>query len=82
MGHPFVIRKKVNPQDREGPQKWYAVTKSGAPMDEEIMTKMATEDTTIADVELAAAAKLIAKWVYNQLIQGKRAKIPCMAVIS
>ena len=54
------MRKKPNPLDKQAPKKWYAVTKSGA----------------IADVELAAAAKLIAKWVYNQLIQGKRAKIP------
>ena len=76
MGYPYVMRKKPNPLDKQAPKKWYAVTKSGAPMDEEIMTNMATEDTTIADVELAAAAKLIAKWVYNQLIQGKRAKIP------
>lgn len=39
------------------------------------MSQMATEDTTIADVELEASAKLIARWIKNQLLQGKRAKI-------
>lgn len=40
------------------------------------MTRMATEDTTIADFELAAAAKLIGKFIHNQVIQGKRVRIP------
>lgn len=40
------------------------------------MTRMATEDTTVADVELSAAAKLIGKFIYNQIIQGKRVRIP------
>lgn len=40
------------------------------------MTRMATEDTTVADIELAAAAKLIGKFIYNQSIQGKRVRIP------
>ena len=76
MGYPFVLHKKNNLQDKQGTKKWYATAKSGTPVDEEIMTKMATEDTTMADVELAAAAKLIARWVHNQIVQGKRAKIP------
>lgn len=76
MPYPFILQKKKNPLDKDAPEKWHVVAKSGAPMDEEIMTKMATEDTTMADVELAAAAKLIGRWVHNQLIQGKRAKIP------
>lgn len=36
---------------------------------------MATEDTTIADVELEASVKLIARWIKNQLLLGKRTKI-------
>ena len=40
------------------------------------MTRMATEDTTVADFELSAAAKLIGKFIHNQAVQGKRVRVP------
>lgn len=76
MGYPFTLQQKPDPNDRQGPKKWYAVPRSGSPVSEKNMTRMATEDTTVADIELQAAAKLIGKWIHNQVIQGKRVKIP------
>lgn len=75
MGTPYKLLKRKNPQDRQAPSKWYAVPKTGGPMDEDVMSQMATADTTMADFELEGAAKLISKWIYNQFMNGKRAKV-------
>lgn len=72
----YKLQKKRNPARRDDPAKWYAVPKTGTPMKEKVMTRMATESTTVEDVELVASAKLISKQIYNQLIQGKRVKVP------
>lgn len=76
MGTPYKLLKRKNPQDREAAAKWYAVPKTGGPADESVMSRLATEDTTMADFELEGASKLISKWIYNQIMNGKRAKIP------
>ena len=76
MGAPYKLQRKRNPQKPNEPKKWFAVPKTGTPVKEKVMTRMATEDTTFADVELAASAKLISKFIYNQAIQGKRVRIP------
>ena len=76
MGVPYKLTRKKNPLNRQETGKWYAVPKSGKAMKEKVMTRMATEDTTFADVELAASAKLISKFIHNQAIQGKRVRIP------
>ena len=76
MSIQYKLQRKKNPQKRTEPGKWYAMPKTGEPVKEEMMTRMATEDTTVADVELMAAAKLIGKFIHNQTIQGKRVKIP------
>ena len=76
MGTPYKLLKRKNPQDREAAAKWYAVPKTGGPADENVMSRLATEDTTMADFELEGASKLISKWIYNQIMNGKRAKIP------
>lgn len=75
MATPYTLQKKKNPQDKSAAPKWYAVPISSSPMDEDTMTKAATQDTTFSDVELAAAAKLLARFVLSQLLQGKRARI-------
>ena len=76
MGVSYKLARKRNPLNRQETGKWYAVPKSGKAMKEKVMTRMATEDTTFADVELAASAKLISKFIHNQAIQGKRVRIP------
>ena len=76
MAVPYKLQRKRNPQKPTEPGQWHAVPKTGTPEKEKFMTRMATEDTTVADIELAAAAKLIGKFIYNQSIQGKRVRIP------
>lgn len=76
MTQQYKLIKKKNPQRRDDPAKWYAVPKSSEPMDEDTATKAATKDTTFSDVEVAAAAKLLARFVMSQLQMGKRARIP------
>lgn len=76
MGVPYKLQRKRNPQKPAEPGQWHAVPRTGGPVKESIMTRMATEDTTVADVELAAAARLIGKFIHNQAVQGKRVRIP------
>ena len=70
------MQRKRNPQKPKEPGKWHAVPKTGKAVKEKIMTRIATEDTTMADFELIAASKLIGKFIHNQTIQGKRVRIP------
>ena len=76
MGVPYKLQRRRNPQKPDEPGQWHAVPKTGKAVDEKIMTRMATDDTTMADFELSSAAKLIGKFIHNQTIQGKRVRIP------
>ena len=76
MGVPYKLQRRRNPLKPDEPGDWHAVPKTGKAVNEKIMTRMATEDTTVADIELAAAAKLIGKFIHNQTVQGKRVRIP------
>ena len=70
------MQRRRNPQKPDEPGQWHAVPTTGKAVDEKIMTRMATDDTTMADFELSSAAKLIGKFIHNQTIQGKRVRIP------
>lgn len=70
------MQRKKNPQKRTEPGKWYAVPKTGTPVEDKVMSRMATADTTVADFELEGSAKLISKWLYTQFMNGKRARVP------
>lgn len=76
MSLSYKLQKKKNPQRRDDPAKWYAVPKNGTPMDEKSMTRSATESTTVEDVELLASSRLISKHIRNELLAGKRVRIP------
>ena len=76
MAVPYKLQRKKNPQKPQEQGKWYAVPKTGKAVNEKIMTRIATEDTTMADFELLAAAKVIGKFIHNQTVQGKKVKIP------
>ena len=76
MGVPYKLQRRRNPLKPTEPGQWHAVPKTGKAVKEKVMTRMATEDTTVADVELIAAAKLIGKFIHNQTIQGKRVRVP------
>ena len=73
---PYKLQRRRSPQQPDDPGEWHAVPKTGKPEKENVMTRLATEDTTVADFELLAAAKVIGRFLYNQTIQGKRVKIP------
>lgn len=65
MGVPYRLRRKTNPQKPAAPGKWYAVPKTGKAVDEKIMTRRTTEDTTVSGFELSAEAKLAGKSIHT-----------------
>ncbi len=72
----YKLIKKVNPQKRQEPGKWYATPKSETPLSGKAMTRAATANTTTAPIEMEAALELLAKFVPQQLQQGHTVKIP------
>ena len=72
----YKLIKKVNPQKRQEPGKWYATPKSETPLLGKAMTHAATANTTTAPIEMEAALELLAKFVHQQLQQGHTVKIP------
>ena len=71
----YKLIKKVNPQKRQEPGKWYATPKSETPLSGKAMTHAATANTTTAPIEMEAALELLAKFVPQQLQQGHTVKI-------
>ena len=76
MPTKYILQQKINPQKKNDPKKWFAVPVSEDPLDEEAMTRAASEDTTYNDVELGGASKLIARHVAGQLLNGQRSRVP------
>ena len=72
----YKLIKKVNPQKRQEPGKWYATPKSETPLSGKAMTCAATANTTTAPIEMEASLELLAKFVPQQLQQGHTVKIP------
>ena len=72
----YKLIKKVNPQKRQEPCKWYATPKSETPLSGKAMTCAATANTTTAPIEMEASLELLAKFVPQQLQQGHTVKIP------
>lgn len=72
----YKLIKKVNPQKRQEPGKWYATPKSETPLSGKAMTRAATANTTTAPIEMEASLELLAKFVPQQLQQGHTVKIP------
>lgn len=48
----YKLIKKVNPQKRQEPGKWYATPKSETPLSGKAMTCAATANTTTAPIEM------------------------------
>ena len=72
----YKLIKKVNPQKRQEPGKWYATPKREHPHTGKAMTCAATANTTTAPIEMEASLELLAKFVPQQLQQGHTVKIP------
>ncbi len=72
-----LVRKNSEPGKKEGGlKKWYAVPKSSTAQTGKQMTKAATENTTVAPIEMEAALELLAKYVPQQIAQGHTVHIP------
>lgn len=71
-----LVQKNSDPRSQSGTKKWYAVPKSAAAQTGKQMTKAATENTTLAPIEMEAAMDLLAKYVPQQIAQGHTVHIP------
>lgn len=76
MAVNYKLVQKRNPVKPEDPKKWYAVPKSATAQTGKQMTKAATENTTVAPIEMEASLDLLAKYVPKQLVQGHTVHIP------
>lgn len=48
----YKLVKKINPQDKAAPKKWYAIPISEVPQNVKAMTRAAIENTTTAPIEI------------------------------
>ena len=63
--YKYKLVKKINPQDKEAPKKWYAIPISEVPQTVKAMTRAATENTTTAPIEMEAALELLGRHAFN-----------------
>lgn len=73
--YKYKLVKKINPMDRKAEKKWYAVPVSEVAQTVKAMTRMATENTTTAPVEMEAALDLLGKHARHQLQQGHTVRL-------
>lgn len=71
-----LVKKSTDPSHRDSPKKWYARTRSSAPLPVKAMSRAATRNTTLAPIELEAALDLLANFIPGQLLQGHTVRIP------
>ena len=64
------------PRDKSAPKKWYGTTQSETPLSGKAMTKAATQNTTLAPIELEAALDLLGNFIPQQLLQGHTVTLP------
>lgn len=76
MAVSYKLVQKRNPVKPDDPKKWYAVPKSATAQTGKQMTKAATENTTVAPIEMEASLDLLAKYVPKQIAQGHTVHIP------
>ena len=65
-----------DPRDKSAPKKWYGTTQSETPLSGKAMTKAATQNTTLAPIELEAALDLLGNFIPQQLLQGHTVTLP------
>ena len=76
MSVKFNLIERANPNNPEGPKKWYAVPSSESPMTGKAMTRAATANTSTAAIEMEAAMEHLAAFIPQQLLQGHTVKVP------
>ena len=60
--YKFKLIKKINPQDKSAPKKWYAVPISESPQSFRETARRATQNTTISAMELETAIDLLGSY--------------------
>lgn len=73
--YKYKLVKKINPQKRQDPKKWYAIPLSEVPQTVKAMTRAATENTSTAPIEMEASLDLLGKYARQQLQQGHTVRI-------
>lgn len=68
--YKYKLMKKVNPQNRTAPKKWYATPIGEQAESVKAMTRAATENTTTAPIEMEGAFQLLSAYAKQQLQQG------------
>ena len=71
-----VYEKSSDPRDKSAPKKWYGTTQSETPLSGKAMTRAATQNTTLAPIELEAALDLLGNFIPQQLLQGHTVTLP------
>ena len=71
-----LVETRIEPASKNSPKKWYARTRSSAPLPVKAMSRAATRNTTLAPIELEAALDLLANFIPGQLLQGHTVRIP------
>lgn len=79
--YKYKLVKKINPQKKDAPKKWYAIPVSEVPQTVKAMTRAATENTTTAPIEMEAALDLLGKHARHQLQQGHTVRIGDLGTI-
>ncbi len=73
--YKFKLIKKINPQDKSAPKKWYAVPISESPQSFRETARRATQNTTISAMELETAIDLLGSYAIEQLLAGHTIRI-------
>ena len=73
--YKYKLVKRRHPGNPDAPKKWYATPLSEAPQTVKAMTRVATENTTLAPKELEAALELLGNYARQQLLQGHSVKV-------
>ena len=73
--YKFKLIKKINPQDKSAPKKWYAVPISESPQSFKETARRATQNTTTGAMELETAVDLLGSYAVEQLQAGHTIRI-------
>lgn len=79
--YKYKLVKKINPQDKAAPKKWYAIPISEVPQTVKAMTRAATENTTTTPIEMEAALELLGRHARQQLQQGHTVRVGDLGTI-
>lgn len=73
--YKFKLIKKINPQDKSAPKKWYAVPISESPQPFKETARRATQNTTTSAMELETSIDLLGSYAIEQLQAGHTIRI-------